>query len=69
MSAVRRFTSRIIRPRNQRSTIVFKSGERVTLLSTRDGGTELDAEGLYKSPPVKSFVKHMRESRKVRGSD
>lgn len=69
MSAVRRFTSRMIRPANERSTLVFKSGERVKLLSTRDGGTELDAEELYKSPPVKSFVEHMRKSRKARASD
>ena len=69
MSAVSRFTSRIIKPADEESKIVFESGERVILRSTRDGGTELDADELYKSPPVKSFVEHMRKSRKARASD
>jgi hypothetical protein len=59
----------MIQPVNEESEIVLESGERVTLHSTRTGGAEVGAGELYKSPKVKSFVEHMRKSRKVRGSD
>lgn len=65
MSALRRFTGRMIQPRNERSKISSGSGKGITVVSTRHGVTELDADELYDSPPVRSFVEQVRKNRKA----
>jgi hypothetical protein len=65
MSAVRRATKRMIHPRNERRQIPFQSGESVTLISTRQGATELDVKELLNSPPVKSLVERLSKGHKA----
>jgi hypothetical protein len=61
MNAIRRFFNRMLRE-HEESRI---SSESITVRSTFHGATELDAEELYQSPPVRSFVERATKTRKA----